>query len=76
MAKSAQINIRFDMDTDNELKRTAKALGMSKSALVRHLTRTFLDDVKRSGGLQINPDWRRMLAAAEASAQHSENSPP
>ncbi len=66
MAKASQVNIRFEDGDDAELERTAQRLGMSKSALVRHLTRQFLDEVRRTGSLQINPTWIKALGAADA----------
>lgn len=64
--KNSQVNIRFDDSTDQELEATASKLGISKSALVRHLTRTFLEEVKLSGSLQLKPQWARMLGTADA----------
>lgn len=66
MAKNSQVNIRFDDSTAAQLEQTAAGLGISTSALVRHLTRTFLDDVKKTGSVQIKPQWTRMLNAADA----------
>lgn len=65
MAKSSQVNIRFDDATDADLEKTAAKLGISKSALVRHLTTTFLDEVKRRDALPIAPDWARALGGAD-----------
>jgi antitoxin component of RelBE/YafQ-DinJ toxin-antitoxin module len=66
MAKNSQVNIRFDEATDADLERTASRLGVSKSSLVRHLTKTFLAEVERSGSLPMNPDWTRALGTADA----------
>jgi hypothetical protein len=66
MIKNSQVNVRFDEQTDNLLEETAKSLGVSKSALVRHLTKTFLDDVKKSGSLKMKPNWVSLLEPADA----------
>lgn len=66
MAKNSQVNIRFDDATDALLESTAAGIGISKSALVRHLTGTFLDEVQRTGSIKLRPDWIRMLGSADA----------
>ncbi len=66
MAKDSQVNIRFDAATDAELEETAQQMGVSKSALVRHLTATFLKEVKRTGAVPLNMPWTTVLNDADA----------
>lgn len=66
MAKNAQVNIRFDDATADQLEATAAELGLSVSALVRHATRLFLEDIKRTGSVRISEDTIRILGRADA----------
>lgn len=76
LAKDFQINIRFDEATSAELTATSKALGVSKSQLVRHLTKTFLQDVKRNGALKLSLEWTRLLGVADARSEWGERKLP
>lgn len=69
MAKDSQVNIRFDAATDADLEETAKQMGVSKSALVRHLTATFLKQVKQSGTVPLNLKWTSVLNEADARSE-------
>ena len=60
------MNIRFDEKTDGELETTAQKLGVSKSALVRHITVTFLREVGETGSIPIDPNWSGMMGLADA----------
>lgn len=66
MQKSSQINIRFDPETEEQLNQTAEALGVSKSALIRRLTEKFLQEVRKTGAVTLNPKWITDMAAADA----------
>lgn len=66
MAKDSQVNIRFDAATDADLEETAKQMGVSKSALVRHLTATFLKEVKKTGAVPLHLKWTSVLNEADA----------
>ena len=48
------------------LTEVAQALGVSKSALVRRVTEAFLAEVKRTGAVQLRPDWVNGLKKADA----------
>jgi predicted RNA polymerase sigma factor len=74
--KIQQINIRFDADTDAELRDTAAALGVSKSALVRRLTEAFLAEVKRTGAVKLKPEWIQDLRAADGRSGGKERKAP
>lgn len=69
MAKDSQVNIRFDAATDADLEETAKQMGVSKSALVRHLTATFLKEVKQSGTVPLHLKWTSVLNEADARSE-------
>jgi antitoxin component of RelBE/YafQ-DinJ toxin-antitoxin module len=69
MAKDSQVNIRFDAATDADLEETARQMGVSKSALVRHLTATFLKQVKQSGTVPLNLKWTSVLNEADARSE-------
>jgi predicted DNA-binding protein len=73
VSKNQQVNIRFDDETDTELETTAEALGVSKSALVRRLTRQFLDDVRKRGALSLGAEWVRDLARADGRSAWGES---
>lgn len=54
MAKDRQVNIRFDDETDDALTNASRRLGMSKSALVRHFTKSFLALIESRGGMPVD----------------------
>jgi hypothetical protein len=72
VTKDSQINIRFDAATDAELEGAAKRLGVSKSSLIRRLTRQFLDDVRSRGAMSLGAEWVKGLAAADARTKWGE----
>lgn len=67
--KNKQINVRFSDETDQVLTDTAAKLGVSRSALVRHLTEQFLAETTRTGSLRLKPHWVGNLAQADARSQ-------
>jgi hypothetical protein len=67
--KSSQINIRFDPKTEAALNDTAQSLGLSKSALVRNLTEKFLEEVRKTGAVELRPQWIADMARADARTQ-------
>lgn len=72
MAKTSQINIRFDPETDAQLTELAESLGVSKSSLVRRLTEKFIEEVRKMGTVEIDPEWLRNLAKADARSEWGE----
>lgn len=76
MAKDSQVNIRFDAATDAELEETAQQMGVSKSALVRHLTATFLKEVKRTGAVPLAMGWTSLLNEADGRSAWGEKKLP
>jgi len=73
VAKNSQVNIRFDDVTDAQLEQTAHDLGVSKSALVRHVTKTFLEEVRRTGALKLKPEWTRLIGDADGRSPWGEH---
>jgi predicted DNA-binding protein len=65
-SKDSQVNVRFSEVTDAQLIAAAKKLGTTKSALVRHLTETFLSELSKSGSMALDLDWKKHLGAADA----------
>ena len=65
-SKDSQINVRFDEATDAQLVAAAKKLGTTKSALVRHLTETFLSEIESTGSMALNMNWTQKLGLADA----------
>jgi antitoxin component of RelBE/YafQ-DinJ toxin-antitoxin module len=76
VAKDSQVNIRFDAATDAELEETAQQMGVSKSALVRHLTATFLKEVRRTGSVPLKMPWTSVLNEADARSAWGERKLP
>jgi predicted DNA-binding protein len=84
-SKDSQINVRFDEATDAQLVAAAKKLGTTKSALVRHLTETFLSEIEATGSMALDLNWKAKLNGADArspwgeprmiAAETKENSP-
>jgi antitoxin component of RelBE/YafQ-DinJ toxin-antitoxin module len=65
-SKDSQVNVRFDEMTDARLVAAAKKLGTTKSALVRHLTETFLTEIANTGSMELNINWKTKLEKADA----------
>lgn len=65
-SKDTQVNVRFDEATDAQLVAAAKKLGTTKSALVRHLTETFLSEIAETGSMALNLNWMAKLGQADA----------
>lgn len=65
MAKTEQVNIRFDVKTDQKLTKTSEKLGCSRGALVRRLTEVFLDQVEKTGSPLLNGSWTAALGKAD-----------
>jgi hypothetical protein len=58
MRKEASLPVRLDPDEKQRLKAAAERMGLTISALVRLLVRSFVDDFDRHGGrVALPPDW-------------------
>lgn len=60
MRKEASLPVRLDPEDKRLLHEAASRLGMTVSALVRLLVRSFVEEYERSGGrVALPPEWRR-----------------
>ena len=50
MRKEASLPVRLDTDLSDRLDRVAEWLGLTKSALIRVLVKSFVDQLEASGG--------------------------
>jgi len=62
MALGSQLPIRLDPETDKRLQAAAEQAGTTKSAVIRMLAKTFVDQcVSPSGKVTLPPDWHELL---------------
>jgi hypothetical protein len=62
MKKEASLPVRLGSDEKQRLKMIAERMGLTTSALIRLLVRSFVDDYDRLGGrLALPPDWGETL---------------
>ena len=65
MRKEASLPVRLDPDEKRRLRAAAEAMGMTPSALIRLLVRSFVEEYERSGGrIALPPRWE---SASDAS---------
>lgn len=55
MRKEASLPVRLDTDLSRRLDRTAARLGLTKSALIRILVKSFLDQLEANSGRMTLP---------------------
>ena len=55
MRKEASLPVRLDTDLSKRLDRAAERLGLNKSALIRVLVKSFLDQLEADGGKMTLP---------------------
>lgn len=66
MALSAQLPVRLDSEIDARLEAAAKAQGTTKSAIIRLLAKTFVEQVVQADGtVTLPPNWAALLDAAD-----------
>ena len=66
MALGAQLPIRLEPDIESRLEQAAARLGTTKSALLRLLAKTFVEQmVGGDGSVKLPPEWKTMLPAAD-----------
>ena len=59
MRKEASLPVRLDTDISHRLDQTAERLGLTKSALIRLLVKSFLDQLEAAGGKMTLPfSWQ------------------
>jgi predicted DNA-binding protein len=62
MAYGKQLPIRLDPETEARLDAAAASTGTSKSALIRLLAKSFVEQcVSESGAVTLPPDWHALL---------------
>lgn len=61
MALGKQLPIRLDPSVEARLEQAAQVAGTSKSAIVRMLTETFVNQCVRGGRVTLPPDWAELL---------------
>jgi hypothetical protein len=62
MALGNQLPIRLQQDVDRRLEKAAIKLGTTKSALIRMLATTFVDQVVQAdGSMKLPPNWRELV---------------
>jgi len=60
MRKEASLPVRLDTDLSRRLDRAAARLGLTKSALIRILVKSFLDQLEADGGKMTLPfSWQK-----------------
>lgn len=66
MPLGAQLPIRLEPDVESRLEQAAARVGTTKSALLRLLAKTFVDQmVGNDGSVKLPPEWRNLLPAAD-----------
>lgn len=66
MALGSQLPVRLEPEVQERLERVAAQIGTSKSALIRLLARTFVEQmVKPDGTVQLPPQWSSVLPPAD-----------
>ncbi len=69
MALGKQLPIRLETDVEQRLEAAAQKNGTTKSALIRLLAKTFVDQVvKADGGISLPPQWSSLLPKADERA--------
>jgi hypothetical protein len=59
MKKETALPIRLDSDTKTTLNKIAEATGLTVSAIVRMLVKSFVDEYNsNSGNIMIPPQWK------------------
>jgi len=59
MAKQASLPVRIDADIAVRVEASVKRLGITKSALIRMLLESFVDQFERNGGkIVLPPTWK------------------
>jgi hypothetical protein len=66
VALGAQLPVRLEDDVDKRLEKIATNAGTSKSALIRLLAKTFVEQVVQpDGSVNLPPNWRELLKPAD-----------
>jgi predicted DNA-binding protein len=67
MALGAQLPVRLETDVEERLEAVAQQVGTTKSALIRLLARTFVDEfVDDKGRVSLPPNWKSLAGLSDA----------
>jgi antitoxin component of RelBE/YafQ-DinJ toxin-antitoxin module len=69
MAFGKQLPIRLDTDVEKRLEDAAARSGTTKSALIRLLAKTFVDQVITPSGINLPPNWSQLLPESDGRAK-------
>lgn len=69
MAFGKQLPIRLDTDVEKRLEDAAARSGTTKSALIRLLAKTFVDQVITPSGISLPPNWSQLLPERDGRAK-------
>lgn len=70
MRKDASLPVRLDLDEKRRLKVAAEQMGLTVSALIRLLVRSFVDEYDRQNGrIALPPDWHEVLGSSTTEAR-------
>jgi len=75
MALGKQLPIRLDTDTERRLESAAQKAGTTKSAIIRLLAQSFVDQVVRAGQVVLPPNWGDLLPRADDRAAKARRDP-
>ena len=77
MRKEDALPVRLDPDEKKRLKAAAERMGLTVSALIRLLVRSFVEEYERQGGrVALPPDWGGVFGAGAGEERKvAENSP-
>jgi predicted DNA-binding protein len=65
----SQLPVRLDAEVDKRLAEVAELSGTTKSALIRMLAKTFVDQcVEEDGTVTLPANWRKLLGRADGRA--------
>lgn len=66
MALGKQLPVRLDPAVEQRLESAARRAGTTKSAIIRLLAQTFVDQVVGPGGIvSLPPSWSRLLSGSD-----------
>ena len=76
MALGSQLPVRLEPEVEAKLERVARRIGTSKSALIRLLARTFVEQmVKPDGAVELPPQWSSVLPPADKRSPATQPAP-
>jgi len=74
MALGSQLPVRLPPEIDERLERVASRIGTTKSALIRMLAKTFVEQVvDEDDNVTLPPKWQRLLETADGRSSYALN---